>query len=162
MRYLVAGVGAGAAFMAVLVALVVVWRDRPQPVTSEAASLTPAPPPSREPAPVPDARRWRGSLSGEDGEWTFVLSLRTRDGRATGWIAWSAVRVPGARVGEQVRENVEGTFEAGTGAYELHGIASSNPSLLPVNAYRLQAAGDGTLSGHTLDVAAQLTASPAN
>ena len=90
-----------------------------------------------------------------------MLALRVNQRAVTGWFSWTAAQVPGVRDGEQVRENVEGSIDPTTGAIELHGTATTNPNLLPVNAYRLRVGADGALAGSTLDPNERIAGAPA-
>jgi len=99
-----------------------------------------------------ERRTWQGATEGDDSRWSVVLSLRLgEDNTVRGYLAWSAVSVQGAREGEQVRENVDGTWDGPRGALTLRGTASTNPLLLPVNSYRLHASTTGALRGASLD-----------
>ena len=104
-----------------------------------------------------DSRHWHGTMTGDAASWSFVLVLRqTLSGQVAGYLSWTARRAPGARSGEQVRENVEGNWDAPTRSLELHGTASTNPIVLPVNAYRIVVAPDGTITGTAMDSSSQL------
>lgn len=140
------------------------------------------PPPARStaPAPVPvpanaaarpegtafawapaERRTWQGATEGGESRWGVVLSLRLEaDGSVRGYLAWSAVSVQGAREGEQVRENVDGSWDEARGALSLRGTASTNPLLLPVNSYRLHALPTGALRGGAIDDGVRFTAAP--
>ncbi len=102
--------------------------------------------------PRNEPRVWNGTLEGADVRLSFVLVLRANEvGRATGFFSWTIQRMAGARVGEQVRENVEGTWDPTLGTLELHGVHSTNPVLLPVNAYQVRLRVLGALEGDTTD-----------
>ncbi|MFO0603999.1 MAG: protein kinase [Polyangiales bacterium] len=126
--------------------------------------VLPAPAPAPLPAP-PDGRwvfgtgrLWNGRMTSDAADWSFVMVLRQVEaGQVEGYVSWTAVRAPNARPGEQVRENLEGNWDEGTRTLELHGTASSNPFVLPVNAYRLTAAPDGALTGTSMDSSSQIT-----
>jgi hypothetical protein len=91
-----------------------------------------------------------------------VLTLqRDGDDNVRGYFAWTAVRAPDARDGEQVRESVEGTWLPASGELRLRGVASTAPDVLPVNGYRVLARPDGTLEGATLDERGHLTGAAA-
>lgn len=110
--------------------------------------------------PTGEPRVWRGTLDSTDARLSFVLVLRVNEsGAATGFFSWTIARMSGARVGEQVRENVEGTWEPTMGALDLHGVLSTNPVLLPVNGYRAHVSADGALAGDTIDAVSHLTGS---
>ena len=107
-------------------------------------------------------RAWRGRATGDDGEWTFALTLTRADGDSVrGYFAWTAARATEAREGEQVRESVEGTWIAATGELRLRGVTSTASDLLPVNGYRLTVSATGALEGTTLDERGRITAEPA-
>lgn len=162
--YLLAAAAGALSFS--LVGLVVARQQRASETTLESTPALQTPPaePVIGPAPTPrvtPARRWSGSLVAGESRWSFVLALRVNDRAVTGWFSWTAAQVPGTREGEQVRENVEGAFDPATGAIELHGTASTNPNLLPVNAYRLRVTADGALAGSTLDPNERIEGAPA-
>ncbi len=148
-----------------LVGLFVSRVQRADGVTVESAPALQGPPtePVIAPTPTPPraAHRWNGTFTTADSRWSFVLSLRITGNTATGWFSWTAAAVPGARVGEQVRENLEGTFDAATNSFEVHGTGSTNQALLPVNAFRLRVMPDGALSGSTLDESERIVGTPA-
>jgi serine/threonine protein kinase len=145
-----------------LALFVVARRDTSaQTSVGEVAVAQPEPAAPAAPAALSGAaHRWNGTLATDDAQWSFVLSLRVSGTAATGWFSWRAVSVPGARPGVQVRENVEGDYDPATGAFELHGTATTNPSLLPVNAYRLRGSPDGALVGTALDASSRIEATP--
>jgi hypothetical protein len=96
-----------------------------------------------------------------DNRWSLVASLLLdREGSVRGYLAWSAVSVQGVREGEQVRENVEGSWDPVRGALSLRGTTSTNPLLLPVNSYRLHATPTGVLHGGTIDDGVRFTITP--
>ncbi len=107
-------------------------------------------------------RAWRGRATGDDGEWTFALTLTRSEGDdVRGYFAWTAARAAEAREGEQVRESVEGTWSAASGELRLRGVASSASDLLPVNGYRLTVSATGAIEGTTLDERGRIAAEPA-
>lgn len=148
-----------------VVGMVVGRAHQTEPPTVESTPALRAPPTEPVIAPVPTparaAHRWNGSLTTADSRWSFVLSLRVTGSAATGWFSWTAAQVPGARVGEQVRENLEGTFDAATSSFDVHGTGSTNQGLLPVNAFRLRVMPDGSISGSTLDESERIVGTPA-
>ncbi len=99
------------------------------------------------------AKVWNGTLRDEGTELTFLLVLRPGEepNAVTGFFSWTVVRLAGGQPGEQVRENVAGTWDPVLGALDLHGTLSTNPVLLPVGAYQLRVDGSGTLDGHALE-----------
>ena len=105
------------------------------------------------------ARRvWRGRVTGDDGEWSFVLTLSlTEPDQLRGYFAWTAERAVDVREGEQVRESVEGRWNGATGELSLRGVTSTASELLPVNGYRLRLRADGALDGATLDERGRIT-----
>lgn len=108
--------------------------------------------------PRGEQRVWNGTLEGADVRLSYVLVLRVSEGgRATGFFSWTILRMAGARVGEQVRENLEGAWEPTLGSVELHGVHSTNPVLLPVNAYQLRLRSGGALEGDTTDGISHIT-----
>lgn len=139
-------------------------------VASRARSPTPAVPSASVPmgmaAAIPSHGAWvvgtnhvwNGRMQSEGAEWSFVMLLRlVEPGQVEGYVSWTALRAPNARPGEQVRENLEGNWDEATRTLELHGTASTNPLVMPVNAYRLLAARDGSLTGTSMDAVAQLS-----
>ncbi|MFO0647666.1 MAG: protein kinase [Polyangiales bacterium] len=148
-----------------LVGLFVSRMQRADTPTVESTPALQAPPtePVIAPTPTPPraAHRWNGTFTTADSRWSFVLSLRITGNAASGWFSWTAAEVPGARVGEQVRENLEGTFDAATNSFDVHGTGSTNQALLPVNAFRLRVMPDGSLSGSTLDESERIVGTPA-
>jgi hypothetical protein len=137
----------------------------PEPPTAPAPRVAAVTPPASGAFTwaATERRMWQGATEGDDNRWSVVLALRLHeDGSVRGYLAWSAVSVQGAREGEQVRENVEGAWDAARGALSLRGTASTNPLVLPVNSYQFHASGTGALRGASLDdgvrVAAALVA----
>jgi serine/threonine protein kinase len=107
-----------------------------------------------EPASWPaDATRvWGATLTNDTSLLSCVMVLRLNaSGHASGYISWTIVRLAGAVAGEQVRESVEGSYEPTLGVLELHGVLSTNPVVLPVNAYRLRVRASGVIDGQTTD-----------
>lgn len=130
----------------------------PPPVERTTAHPLAAPSPTADSGAVAvswgDAPRrvWQGTVTGDDGEWAFVLTLtRAETDTVRGYFAWTAVRAADARDGEQVRESVEGTWRAATGELLLRGVTSTASDVLPVNGYRARISPGGTLDGTTLD-----------
>lgn len=150
------GIAAGLGAAALGVALT---RPRPRAPVVAPPVASPEPPPVEGAPWMPGAARlWNGRMTSDTAEWSFVMVLRQVEaGQVEGYVSWTAARAPGARPGEQVRENVEGNWDERTRTLELHGTASTNPFVLPVNAYRFTAAADGALAGTTMDTSAQLT-----
>ncbi len=104
-------------------------------------------------------RVWRGDATGGEARFGFTAVLRlTRPDHVAGYISWTVVASPTGAAGEQVRENVDGSFDPTLGAIELHGTHSTNPLVYPVNAYRFRVGGDGTLEGSSLDAALAIRA----
>jgi serine/threonine protein kinase len=133
-------------------------RDAPER-TSTPLTLVVAPPTTswRERA----AWQWVGTTTGEDGQWRFVLTLRRVEGaRVRGSFAWTAVRAFTAEPGEQARETLEGAYDAATGAFDLRGVMSTDPAVLPVNRWRVTLGDDGSVRGATHDGLATLTGAP--
>jgi hypothetical protein len=137
----------------------VAWMLSRSPARPPATVAPPAPPPAPSPAGptdlawAPSERRiWQGSTEGDGARWGVMLSLHLeRDGSVRGYLAWSAVAVANAPAGEQVRENVEGTWDAPRGLLTLRGTASTNPSLVPTNRYQLRLTAAGALRGGAAD-----------
>ncbi len=145
--------GLGAAAVGVIATRARAHPPRPQPVAE-----APVAPVDAAPWAVGAGRLWNGRMTSEAAEWTFVMVLRLVEaGQVEGYISWTAVRAQGARPGEQVRENLEGNWDEATRTLELHGTASTNPFVLPVNAYRFTASADGALTGTAMDTSSQLT-----
>ena len=113
------------------------------------APLDPSPAGAAERPWAPSERRlWHGGTEGDGARWGIMLSLHLeRDGSVRGYLAWSAVAVANAPAGEQVRENVDGTWDASRGLLTLRGTASTNPSLVPTGRYQLQLTAAGALRG---------------
>ncbi len=133
-------------------------RPRPLPRRPPPVVEAPAAPVDAAPWALGAGRLWNGRMTSDAAEWTFVMVLRLVEaGQVEGYISWTAVRAQGTRPGEQVRENVEGNWDEATRTLELHGTASTNPFVLPVNAYRFTAPADGALSGTAMDTSSQLT-----
>ena len=146
--------GLGAAVLGVIATRVRAPAPRPAPPVAEA----PAAPVDTSPWAAGAGRLWNGRMTSDAAEWTFVMVLRLVEvGQVEGYISWTAVRAQGTRPGEQVRENVEGNWDEATRTLELHGTASTNPFVLPVNAYRVTAPADGALTGTAMDTSSQLT-----
>jgi hypothetical protein len=146
--------------------------ERPPAQAAQAAQAAPpaAAPPVSAPLRVGAAslawalserRTWQGATVGDDNRWSAVLSLRLGDdGVVRGYLAWSAVSVQGAREGEQVREDVDGSWDEARGALTLRGTASTNPLLMPVNSYRLHASPTGALQGAAIDDGVRIALTP--
>jgi serine/threonine-protein kinase len=94
------------------------------------------------------SRAWSGSFVTEHASWSFVLVLQI-DGEATvaGRFTWTAVHGPGMHAGEQVTEEVTGSYEPTLGHLELTGTRSSNHLLFPVRTYRLRVTPEGSIVG---------------
>jgi serine/threonine-protein kinase len=145
-------VGLGAASLGVLAT-----RSRPAVPVARPLAATVAPA-DASPWAVGAGRLWNGRMTSDASQWSFVMVLRHVEvGQVEGYLSWTALHAPGARPGEQVRENVEGNWDEATHTLELHGTASTNPFILPVNAYRINAPADGTLTGSAMDTSSQLT-----
>ncbi len=103
-------------------------------------------------------RAWRGRVTCDDGEWSFALTLTlSAPDQIREYFAWTAERSVDVREGEQVRESVEGRWNASSGELTLRGVTSTASELLPVNGYRLRVRTDGTLDGATLDQRGRIT-----
>jgi hypothetical protein len=99
-------------------------------------------------------RVWRGAATSTDARYLFAAVLRMGHGdRVSGYISWTIERAEGVAAGEQVRENVEGTYDVTLGALDIHGTLSTNPLVYPVNAYRFRTRGPRVIDGSTLDAA---------
>ncbi len=112
------------------------------------------------PWPANASRLWNGTLTNDNTntQLSYVLVLRVNEtGHASGFFSWTVGRMVGARSGEQVRETVEGTYEPTMGVLDLHGVLSTNPVVLPVNAYRVRLGPAGEILGDTLDGMSHIT-----
>ncbi len=122
-------------------------------VPAEAARVA-----GRDQQPLPwgvgEVRVWRGAATSTDARYLFAAVLRMGHGdRVSGYISWTIERAEGVAAGEQVRENVEGTYDVTLGALDIHGTLSTNPLVYPVNAYRFRTRGPRVIDGSTLDAA---------
>ncbi len=142
------------------------WRARSAPprVSSSVDALRPARESVSDLAPstwpAGEVRIWRGAAQGNESRYAFAAVLRMNaNDRVDGYISWTVERAAGVRTGEQVRENVEGSYDTTLGTLDLHGTLSTNPIVYAVNAYRLRVHGAGTLDGTTVDASLSMRAS---
>jgi hypothetical protein len=131
----------------------------PTPPRSDTTPATQDPTDTLPPWISETTHTWNGTMNGNNHQLSFVLQLRLDSfGRTNGYIAWTVQRLEGARSGEQFRETIEGTYDATLGLLDLHGVFSTNPAVMPVNAYKLRMTSNGSLHGDTVDMQSHLTA----
>ncbi|AKF07955.1 serine/threonine-protein kinase [Sandaracinus amylolyticus] len=111
-------------------------------------------------------RRWRGTWSGQGWRYAITIALR-RDGRdASGTIEWRLLETPRpdfqSRIGHQAEELVEGHYDEATGALDLAGYQSSDPTLVSTDHYDLRVAASGAISGRSQSDGGRVSARPAD
>ncbi|UJR79437.1 serine/threonine-protein kinase [Sandaracinus amylolyticus] len=111
-------------------------------------------------------RRWRGTWSGQGWRYAITIALR-RDGRdASGTIEWRLLESPRpdfqSRIGHQAEEFVDGHYDEATGALDLAGYQTSDPTLVSTDHYDLRIAASGAISGRSQSDGGRVSARPAD